>query len=297
MTKNLDILIADSSGNITIMVLTPTPRNEYKHVAQQLLDMKKLGGEQVAFILPESDMPSMEMCGLEFCGNASRAFAFYEVSRKALQASDRSYTDDPAKCIPSQITVQVSGCDNPLTAQVIPMPDQSDQDSISSIAANQAVVEMEMPVPSSIHKLSARDISLNRDGLLVDIDGISHLILEDIPASGQTFEDLQHYIYENINPELPAFGVMFCDTVNQMMTPVVYVKDVDSTYFEGSCASGTVAASFALVQDLEDGVHEFTMQQPEGMLHTAVTKKNGHIESISLKGLVSLSNIITVEIN
>jgi diaminopimelate epimerase len=95
----------------------------------------------------------------------------------------------------------------------------------------------------------------------------------------------------------PALGVMFYDKDTSSLTPVVYVADVDSTYFEGSCASGTVAASFALVQDLEDGVHEFTMQQPEGMLHTAVTKKNGHIESISLKGLVSLSDIITVEIN
>ena len=92
MSKNLDIIIADSSGNITIMVLTPVERNEYKNVAQQLLDMEELGGEQVAFVLSapaDTDagqpiVPSMEMCGLEFCGNASRAFAFYEVIRKAL---------------------------------------------------------------------------------------------------------------------------------------------------------------------------------------------------------------------
>lgn len=279
MSRNLDIIIADSSGNITIMVLTPVERSEYKSIAQQLLDMKKLGGEQVAFVVSDTDIPTMEMCGLEFCGNASRAFAFYEVIRQDFQNTD--------KTAPSQITVKVSGCDHLLTAQVIPVQDSS----------KQAIVEMEMPVPSKINKLTAKELRLNRDGLLVDIDGISHLILEDIPASGHTFEDLQHYIYENIDHELPAFGVMFCDTVNQLMTPVVYVKDVDSTYFEGSCASGTVAASFALAQDLNDGIHQFTMQQPEGMLHTTVAKKDGHIESISLKGNITLSDVINVKIN
>ena len=296
MTRNLDILIADSSGNITIMVLTPVPRDEYKQVAQQLLDMKKLGGEQVAFVLPESDMPSMEMCGLEFCGNASRAFAFYEADRQGLLTPEAPDTDNSELTDSVNITVKVSGCDHPLTADIISEQGPSGESNAPD-STKKAAVEMEMPVPSNIRKLSARELSLNRDGLLVDIDGISHLILEDIPASSHTFEDLQHYIYENIDPELPAFGVMFCDTVNQMMTPVVYVKDVDSTYFEGSCASGTVAASFALVQDLEDGIHEFTMQQPEGMLHTTVNKKDGQVESISLKGLVSLSDIISVTID
>ena len=293
MTRNLDILVADSSGNITIMVLTPVLRSEYTEVAQQLLDMTELGGEQVAFVLPagkdpaaERDitLPSMEMCGLEFCGNASRAFAFYEADRQGLLTSD-AYATETSNSL-TEITVKVSGCDHPLTAQV----------NYKSGNTRQAMVEMQMPVPSSIRRLSSTELRLNRNGLLVDIDGISHLILEDISADSNTFKSLQHYIYQNIDPNLPAFGVMFYDTVNQLMTPVVYVKDVDSTYFEGSCASGTVAASFALTQSLPDGIHQFTMQQPEGILHTKVTKKDGHIESISLKGLVSLSEVIHISL-
>lgn len=52
MSKKIDIVVAYPSGNITIMVLTPTDRNDYKKVAQKLLDMKELNGEQVAYILP-----------------------------------------------------------------------------------------------------------------------------------------------------------------------------------------------------------------------------------------------------
>lgn len=154
---------------------------------------------------------------------------------------------------------------------------------------------MEMPIPIACREYSAKDLSLNRSGTLVSMEGISHLILEDIPPMQDTFEHLKHLIYRE-NPELPAFGVMFCDTEHDNMTPVVYVKNVDSTCFEGSCASGTVAAAFARSRKRSDGRHEFTMQQPEGTLQAIVTKENDLIRSISLKGRITLSKVQTVSL-
>lgn len=298
MYENLDVIVANPSGNITIMVLTPVDRKDYPHIAQKLLSTSTLGGEQVAFILPdqpsdidesnnkstkvcikpiESDAgsttgkttnatyPAMEMCGLEFCGNASRALALYKAS-----------TASPPL---DEITVKVSGCDKPLHATI-------DYDTSS--------VEMDMPVPTSIKKFTANELSLNKGGTLVSLDGIAHLILQDIPPMKDTFNMLRDYIYENYDPDLPAFGVMFCDTVNQMMTPVVYVKDVDTTYFEGSCASGTVAAAHVLTMERENGEHNFTMQQPGGTLQAKTVKKEDRIEKISLNGLITLSDIIHI---
>ncbi|MDO4545190.1 MAG: hypothetical protein Q4C25_03450, partial [Bacillota bacterium] len=213
----------------------------------------------------QSPYPQMEMCGLEFCGNASRAFALY-----------RSQLHTPPL---ASITVKVSGCDHPLDAK---------------IDADTGQVDMQMPVPGSFREFSAKELGLNTGGILVNIDGISHLILKDVAPMADTFQRLKDLIYEEYLPDLPAFGVMFCDTANDLMTPVVYVKDVDSTYFEGSCASGTVAASFAIAKDLEDGVHSFTFQQPEGTLASDVTVKDGAVESVSLKGIVTLSEVITV---
>ena len=293
MKKKFDCFVADCSGNITIMVTTPTDRSDYKVVAQGLLDNKALGGEQVAFILPQdasgsdgSDaIPRMEMCGLEFCGNASRAFALYDVVSSG--KLDAGFAD--AK-------VSVSGCDVPLAArvhdaEVVP----ASKESAGSFSACDAVVEMDMPVPVSSHVLSASDLGISKDGLLVDMDGIYHLILTDIAPSAELFDDIKHRVYEAY-PDMPAFGCMFCDTVNGLMTPVVYVRDVDSTYFEGSCASGSVAASYALAKDAADGIHNFTLQQPEGALYTSVVKEKGRIEGISLKGLVTLSGMVEVEI-
>lgn len=285
MNNNIDIIVANPSGNITILVLTATPREQYKEIAQKLLDMKEFHAEQVAFILPEN---KMEMCGLEFCGNASRAFAFYTAFPDAFHAGDITVEN-------STVTVNVSGCDKPLTASIA-APSEDDISAIEKPSYMAANVSMEMPVPSNIRMLTASELGINKHGLLVDMDGIFHLILEDVAPSGEIFEMIRDRVYEQISPDLPAFGVMFCDMVNQLMTPVVYVKDVDTTYFEGSCASGTVAAAFALAQDLPDGTHDFTMQQPEGALHTSVVKKEGHIEGISLQGLVTLSDIIHVEL-
>lgn len=297
MTNDFNILVADSSGNVTIMVLTKTERSDYKAVAQELLKNKSLGGEQVAFILPDDtagELPRMEMCGLEFCGNASRAFAFYEAVRS-------NHPDFPPA---ANVTVSVSGCEYPLDARIYEFAYTHDvsenrpTEKNGNIIRNHlsATVSMDMPVPSGTRLLTANELGIQENGTLVDIDGISHLILTDIAPSAELFDSIKSRIYENISPELPALGIMFCDTVNDLMTPVVYVRDVDTTYFEGSCASGSVAASFALAEKLPDGIHEFTLNQPEGALYTSVTKEKDLIRSISLKGLVTLSNVITVSI-
>ncbi|NLD20285.1 MAG: hypothetical protein GX663_08605 [Clostridiales bacterium] len=268
MNKTVDVIVADPSGNKTILVLTPTDRNDYADIAQKLLSLKELEGEQVAYVLAdteESRLPAMEMCGLEFCGNASRSFALY----KAL------YSEPPL----DEIDVKVSGCSRPLHALI-------DRQSGN--------VTMSMPVPDSFKYFTEKELPLNKGGTLVNIDGISHLILEDVPAMEDTFDGLRHFIYETVAPDLPAFGVMFCDTVNGLMTPVVYVKDVDTTYFEGSCASGTVAASFALAVKSHENALQYTMQQPGGVLETMVTKKEGQIEGILLQGPITLSGINTV---
>ena len=94
MTRGIDLIVFDPAGNTTIMVLTPVPRSEYADTAKRLLEIDfdehcswrgTAYGEQVAYIVPEDDSgrnePIMEMCGLEFCGNASRSFAYYRVTR------------------------------------------------------------------------------------------------------------------------------------------------------------------------------------------------------------------------
>lgn len=267
MTKKIDIIVANPAGNTTIMVITPTPRNEYQMTAAKLLSMD-FGGEQVAFILPSGsqELPAMEMGGLEFCGNGSRAFAYY----RAAKFDDGEVLDDGRR----KLQIKVSGCDYPLTA-------------IVDVAGNNA--QIQMPVPANIYKLDGNTI--------IDLGGISHLIMYDIPADQKKFDEIRATVYEKY-PETDAFGVMFIDTKFDTMVPVVYVRGIDTTYFEGSCASGATAASCAraLSENTSDGTFHYTFKQPSGTLFTTVSKIEGKITDIQLSGLLELSDVITVDI-
>lgn len=302
MKRQLDVMIGNSSGNVTIMVLTPAERSEYASIACSLLENQLLDGEQVAFVLEDR----MEMCGLEFCGNASRAYALWNASRSSLltdvvslhekdDEGDKT-SDDSAS---ARLTVSVSGCNHPLTARIFSPSrnrDIDDSDKTAAVPVLSATVEMDMPVPSKACMLTREDLGISRDGLLVDMDGISHLVLTDVAPSAELFDSVRNRLYHDLGMDMAAFGIMFCDTVNRLMTPVVYVRDVDTTYFEGSCASGSVAASYALAMDKPDGVHSFVLQQPEGVLSTAVTKENGDVVKIALKGSVSISDMISIDL-
>ena len=297
MTRKLDVIVANPAGNTTIMVLTPTEISDYQEVANKLLEIdfgKEYGarftkpasesvlGEQVEFLLPydakADQLPSMNMCGLEFCGNASRAFAYYRASH----CGDGEIQPDGTK----KLQVKVSGCNYPLTAHI-------DEELFEA--------RIQMPVPVNVIPFTGEELELTEENpdlrtcFMIDMDGISHLILKNIEATPEKFDRIRNYVYNKCG-SFEAFGVMFLDKTSEHITPVVYVRDVDTTYFEGSCASGTTAAAFGVVYDKPDGEYDFTFSEPAGTLHTKVTKIDGKITGIDLYGLLELSDIITVEI-
>ena len=129
-----------------------------------------------------------------------------------------------------------------------------------------------------------------------------HLIIRGIEATEKNFEAIKDFIMAKFNP--PAMGVMFCDgemkregdTLVCPMTPVVYVKDVDTTYFEGSCVSGTTACAAAMGLEKGDGIHHFIFPQPAGIIESTAHISGGMVEKIFIEGKVELSPEMEVEI-
>ena len=303
MAEEIKLIVANPAGNTTILVLSPVPVTSYQVVTDKLLDIdfkavfpdafsedifrediykEKIMAEQVGFCLeePRDGVPAMNMSGLEFCGNASRAFSYYLATN--------------SKPPLTEVQISVSGWDYPLTAKV----DPSNKDA-----------KVLMPLPKTGAVMSAEDLGIAdrypnmADGILVDMDGIFHLVLKDVKPSREIFEEIKSIFYPKDQTgsgdhlkNFPAFGVMFIDTKSETMTPVVYVHEVDTTYFEGSCASGTTAAAFAEAQRLPDGAHRLTFREPAGTLYTEVKKESGSVTEIWLNGLIELSDVITVEI-
>ena len=97
MEKNIKITVANPAGNKTIFVHDKFERADYAKVAEQLLAMKEYAAEQVAFILdaPECGRAEgrMEMCGLEFCGNATRTFGLMVAKQLGNSGSGKVFVD------------------------------------------------------------------------------------------------------------------------------------------------------------------------------------------------------------
>lgn len=301
MHKKLDIQIADPSGNITIFVRTPVERRFYQQVAGQLLADEDYGAEQVAFILSDSFssqnpsagescctqeiggdsdcMPgiagdpdvdgSMEMCGLEFCGNASRAFGL-------MLARDAGETGQVTK------RIRVSGCEEPLTVEL-------------DMETSRAKIRMPNPLSCQVQG----------DRTVVDLGGILHIIVEAPRAEGsptekqqtemeQIFGKIRSEVYRTMDP--PALGVMFWDSAEKKLIPVVYVKEVETVYFEGSCGSGTTACAAAFSMGKPDGTYSWSIPQPAGIIDVTAEVKDGRAQAIYIDSQVNLGEIMTTEV-
>ncbi len=253
--SKIEIIPADPAGNKTIFVTTPVERKDYQAVASFLLSLDEYEAEQVAFILPDG---TMEMCGLEFCGNASRTYGL--IKAKEL-GSDGS----------GSVFINVSGCDHPLNVE---------------FDTNTDWTKIDMPTPVSISEYNG--------DILVDLGGIIHLVTTSKTADPNTFQRLKNRLMMEFAP--PAMGVMFYDPETSELTPVVYVADVDSTYFEGSCASGSVAVAAAMTAGQPDTDASFILKQPKGTLTAAIKKRQNQIESVSIEGPVIIGKPVTIQL-
>jgi len=91
---------------------------------------------------------------------------------------------------------------------------------------------------------------------------------------------------------VPAVGMLFVE--GDGMTPVVYVRDTDSVFWESSCASGSAAVACWYASKELDGIFREYLIQPGGAISTEVIRKNGCTVSVRIGGKIKLGNRMTV---
>ena len=227
------------TGNTTLIVETPVPRESLPAVASALMAFDR-GAEQVGFLEKPENLDCairLQMMGGEFCGNASIAAA-------ALQMSKRS----PSPADKADLLLEVSGADRPVSVRV------------ECKSFNNFIGSVSMPLPESVS-----DCVLTYGGEsvvlpVVRMPGICHAIVKD--ATSIPFaEDAIAEWCRQLNTE--ALGLMFYDSEKGTMKPLVYVKPTDSTVWESSCASGSCAV--AAYEALKSGISGvFHLIQPCG---------------------------------
>lgn len=252
----LNVLRADPAGNITLFVLDPVPRGDRAGLAARLMEGSDV--EQVGYVCPPvmGGAGRLEMAGGEFCGNAARAFGMLTAQKLG--------------GVP-QVQVEVSGCGAPVSVEV----DWSNR-----------TARAEMPLPRSVRRVEAG----GHPGVLVDLGGIAHLVVEDVPPSREFFDRAEPLLRDI--PGLEAYGVIFLE--GEAMTPLVKVPSAGTLVWEGSCGSGSLAA--AVAQSRDDGPFVRKYIQPAGAVEASVTRRNGETISAWIGGPVTLAPPCEIEI-
>lgn len=258
----LRILRANPAGNITLFVLDPVPKEERAELAGKLMALEELHGEQVGFFCPpeEGCVGRMEMAGGEFCGNATRAFGM-------LMAKENGGL--------SQVRVEVSGCDHPVTVDV-------------DLEAGTA--RSEMPLPLWVKEVRAG----GADGKLVHLGGIAHLVVEHVKPS-RDFFDRAEGVFQDI-AGLDAYGVIFLEPETGKMTPLVKVPAANTLVWEGSCGSGSLACAVAQSEGLAQGEFARDYIQPAGVVRATAVRTGGAVTAAYIGGPVTLDPAIVVEV-
>lgn len=260
---SIDYIKLNPTGNITLLVTSPVPRERQAELAARLLE--EIGGEQVGYVEAPARAGArarLQMMGGEFCGNATMSLGAV-IARGAGLPPGAS----------ADLLLEVSGCAEPVPCRIERLD-----------GAWRGTVEM--PLPTAL-----REITLETDAgalavPLVDMPGISHLIL---PAgAGPDEAQLRRRLPEwNRAVGAEALGALTWDAAASSIDPIVYVPSAGTLVREHGCGSGSAAVgcwlAMAAGRDLRAGI-----QQPGGVIEVGVCLRGSAPDRVTITGTVTI---------
>ncbi len=211
---NIEYYIVNPCGNITALAVTNVPPEKYGIIAKKIMETEK-SVEQVGFVDFSNNCISLRMAGDEFCGNAtiSAAVLYCELKNKT-----------------GTVLVGIYGCKNKIQVDVKKVEDGFLCDGYFEKSSN--IEEKEFCYNGKKFK-----------GTFVKKEGISHIVTTDLKEEKFAEEFIKYYCKKSGER---ALGIMLLGEKNTL-TPIVYVKNVDTLFYENSCASGGCAVAESLL--------------------------------------------------
>jgi len=233
--NNYQFNIIRPGGNDTCIIAGKVDDQSERKKLNDLTMSNYPNVEQVGFL---SD-GQLNMAGGEFCGNATRSSAFLILGGK-----------------PGEIKLKVSGVNDALVCGV--------NQNLEAYA--------QMPIYSNPEKITPIVQPNGSSDFLVEMEGISHLItFNTAPISGLSENEIKQIAKNRITDlnldKLPAAGVIFTQKQGDLykITPVVYVRDIDTLFLETACGSGTTALGLVLARMVNQSISQLPILQPSGM--------------------------------
>ncbi|WP_206427337.1 diaminopimelate epimerase [Clostridium rectalis] len=260
--------------NMTVLITDQISKDMHMNIAKKIMNYNNIFAEQVGFIEKaiskkgkEKNCLRLQMMGGEFCGNATRALAAVLVYREYpyLDKFHNYYS----------ISLEVSGADDLVECRVW-----------NTESNNKFISQVKMPLPKRIENILIKYNNGNIEVLKVEFPGIIHIVVDSnkILNKDEFYNVIRDYFKDE---EYEALGIMFYDKDKNYLEPLVYVKAIDSLFWERSCASGTCALGAALAFLRKSNISTEIMQ-PGGELEIMVNIENDIITSIEIKGLIEI---------
>lgn len=257
--KKYQFKIIRPGGNDTCIIAGKVDNQSERKRLNDLIMNNYPNVEQVGFL----SNCQLNMAGGEFCGNATRSAAFLILNGK-----------------PGEIKLKVSGVSNELVCGV--------NQNLEAYA--------QMPIYPDPKKITPIKQSNSSFDFLVEMESISHLITFNTDLINGLSEDKIKQITKNKIEEfnldkLPAAGIIFTQKQGDLykITPVVYVKDIDTLFLETACGSGTTALGLVLSKINSQSINNMPILQPSGIpIKISVKFNKNRFENAYIEGPIEL---------
>lgn len=245
---NVNYKVYNPGGNKTALVENTNYTNEEKKKINDYILNKEKDVEQVGFVGIDSDgINYLEMAGKEFCINATRC-AIYKI----LNGN------------PGKTKLKVSGAEDIIEGKI----DEETKEVVVNLKINK--------------KLENMVIEPQKDLKLVNLDGISLVVaseewsrkyikklIENENLAKNEIKEFLKNLAENIVKEgkeisNEALGLILLENDDRKIkiNPVIWVKSIDTVYYETSCGSGSIAS--CIYKYLETNKKDYEIFQVSG---------------------------------
>ncbi len=213
-TKQKLVTAGGGNGTAIEIINQALARGDYESRGKILeSDFEGLGAEQAGFLVLDEN--HFEMAGGEFCGNATRSAAV--LLHQEYEKDDLSFT--------------VSGFAGTVHASVKPL--------------TESTFFVEAAFPGMSVDVKTATLVDGTFASIVDLGGIVHVVIEGVfPEDKNEYTAKHRQIVDQFNLSTrDAVGVVWFQKELDAVTihPVVWVRAVDTFYYESSCGSGTIA--------------------------------------------------------
>ena len=252
-------------GNDTALVLKKDYTPEEKIAINNAILENDKTIEQVGFV-DNNNEPELQMAGGEFCGNATRSAAFYYLNGKK-----------------GKIQIKVNN-----------------KDFINAGVYENKSAWCEIPL------YHGKDVFVEKENGIYQIkmNGMVSIVIQPDIAKEYLVDKTKikeiavRFIKKYQLIENEAVGVMFLEKTDMLkIHPVVWVRDIDTLFYETGCGSGTTAT--AMVEAfLQKKSQKLEIIQPSGLAIIAeITYENEKVTNAIISGQIKMNNeVVKIDI-